>query len=157
MADTRLTLLPTEEVEAFDPATRLAYWRALAAFVKQATEVERELRKQVVKEFFPNGAEGTNNYELPDGSKLKATIGITYKLDKDKIDDALEQIERIGNDGNFIAERLVTWAPSLSVSEFKKLDDASPSHAQIKEVIQTVLTTSPSTPTLEIIEPKVKV
>jgi hypothetical protein len=114
-----------------------------------------EVRKAVVADFAPS-KEGTNNFDLGNGYKLKIVTGTNYKLDdNEKVQGILDQIERIGNKGAFIAERLIGWTPRLSVSEYKKLgetDDAS--ETKIKELIDTVISTSPASPTVEIVTPK---
>ena len=118
---------------------------------KKWQERERELRTLIYGNLF--GSKGcedgkTHTHELGNGYKLKAKRPINYKLDRDLCEVALDAISGIGNEGSFIADRLVKWEPKLSVSEYAKL---SP---QYKAEIDKALTTTPGLPTLEFIAPK---
>jgi hypothetical protein len=119
---------------------------------------EMELRKYIVKKAFAGGKEGTNTQELGNGYELKATIKYNYTLDTDldKVEDVLDKIAKIGNEGAFIADRLVTWSASFKVGEYRPLcePDASPTQKKIKALIDSILTISEAAPTLEIKEPK---
>lgn len=150
-------ILDDTELAALMPHQKLEYWRDLAAFAKLATEAEKNTRRAVVAAYYdPALGDGTHNIDLGDGFKLKLVNSTNYKLDdNEKVDQALEQISRIGADGTFLADRLISWTPKLSVSEFKKLEATNAGHQQIKEVLQTILTTGPAMPTLEIVAPKV--
>lgn len=131
-------------------------WQAAANALANAKELEMNLRNQVVAECFPNATVGVNNLELGMGYKLKATRKLNYNVNNEGVDAALDDIAKIGNDGAFIAERLVSFKPTLSVSEYKKLDATNPTHKRIKDRIDEVLTTSDGAPTLELVEPKKK-
>jgi hypothetical protein len=129
----------------------LGAWRTAKTALENAKETEMELRKQVQKMFFPTPEKGTQRVDLPMGYKLKLVHKINYNLgNNDLVNKALDEMAAVGNEGTFIAERLVTWKPSLSISEYNAL---SP---QYKAIINKVLTTSDGAPTLEIEEPKAK-
>jgi hypothetical protein len=72
------------------------------------------------------------------------------KTDKARIEKALSKIEKDGESGELIAERLVKWTPELSLTEYKQLSD------KYRKIIDDVIITSEGTPTLEIKEPKAK-
>lgn len=134
-------------------------WQKQVEALAALKEDEIELRKEVVRLKVDKPHEGMNNVDLGNGYTLKAGIKINYCLDKDndKIEAALDQIEAIGNEGKFIAERLVKWTPTLSLTEYRTLcDDAtkSPDKKRILDIVNTVLTTSDGTPSLEIKAPK---
>lgn len=124
-------------------------YKALAAAKKR----EEKLRRAVAAVYFTEAAskpdtEGTKNHDLGNGYKLKMTFKLNYSLDQSSIDAALDKIEKMGNDGKFIAERIVKWKADLSVSEYRELDP------KFKTVIDGVLTTSPGLPSCEIVAPK---
>jgi len=120
---------------------------------------EMELRKAIMSQAFPNAVEGTNNLDLGSGYTLKGVKAVTYDLTNSdkagwKTDEAIEAIEKLGNEGAFIAERLVKWKPSLSVTEYKALSVNDPVQAKIKALIDNALTLKDGAPTLEISAPK---
>ena len=135
-------------------------WQKAKDALATAAETEAALRRKVYAEGFPEPKEGVNNLDLGGGYTLKATRKINYNLKETKegaeTSAALDAIEHIGNEGEFIAQRIVTWKPSLSVSEYKKLDVTNPTHKKIKDIIDGVLTTSDGMPTLEVVYPKAK-
>lgn len=119
--------------------------------IKALQEQEKELRNQILKDSFSyegDEREGTENIELANGYKLKGVFKLTRKLDKNETPEVLTKIRATGVEGVFIADRLVTWEPKLSKSEYDKL---SP---QYKQMIDSVLTTKPGLPALSIVPPK---
>lgn len=129
-------------------------WRRSKEELDKAKEREMELRTQLAAMLFPNPSAGTQRFELGGGYSVKLVHKINYKLDEDRVDDALDNIEKQGNEGAFLADRLVKTKHELSISEYKKLDPSNPSHKKIKAELDKVLTTSPGAPTLELEEPK---
>ena len=129
----------------------LANWKLAKEQLEVAKEVEMELRKQVQSTFFLSPEKGTQRVDLPYGYKLKLVHKVNYTLgNNDLVNKALDDIATAGNEGTFIAERLVSWKPSLSVSEYNILDP------KYKVIIDKVLTTKDGAPTIEIEEPKAK-
>ena len=112
--------------------------------------LESDLRQLIINSDFKNHKlDGTENVELGKGYKLKAVFKTNYSFpDKDKLDVVLAAIEKAGPDGEYVAERLVKYKPELSVSEYKKLDEV------YKKLIDTVIITKPTSPTLELVIPK---
>lgn len=122
---------------------------------------ELELRKYIVDRAFPNKEEGTNTLELGKGYELKAVVKYNYKLDdNNKVEAGLAKIAATGNQGAFIADRLVGWTPNFYVSEYRKLQEdaeaGSPEAKAILKIIPEFLTITEAAPTLTIKEPKVK-
>lgn len=134
----------------------LLEWDRRKKALETAKADELEIRNAIAKREFPNPKQGTNTLELGNGYKLKMVAKTNYNLDKDneKVEDAQERIEKLGNEGAFLADRLITWKPSLSLTEYKNLDPTNPTHKKIKAIVDSVLTTSEATPSLEIAEPK---
>lgn len=132
----------------------LAAWEAAQKSALHWKLEEMRLR-MLVNELFPEVerlGEGTHYVPLSNGYRLKGEHGWNYTLngkdDAVAVHQALDKLEKIGDDGKFIAERVVKWKPDLSVSEYKKL---RPEH---KSIIDTVLTTKPASPALSIVAPK---
>jgi DNA-binding TFAR19-related protein (PDSD5 family) len=124
-------------------------------------EVEMEVRKLTVKVLVPDAKEGTNNVELGNGFVAKAVVKYNYKLaDNDTVWATLEKIEKVGNQGKFIAERLVSWTPNFLKTEYVTLqEEAEKGSNEAKEILKLVsdmLTITDAAPTLEIREPKAK-
>lgn len=133
-------------------------WQTAKSQLDAAVELERNLRKQVFEVCFPEAKEGTNNLDLGMGYKLKGVKKLNYNLvnGEGETETVLDQIANLGNEGHFIAERLVGWKPALSLSEYKKLEANNPTHAKIKNMIDSVITITEGLPTVEVVEPKAK-
>lgn len=140
-------------------------WLAAQQALAAAKDAEAALRKQVVADIIQAkpGEKGTRNYELNAGYKLKAVLKLNYKLNNDEVDATLDRIEEIGEEGKFIAERLVKFKPELSISEYNtlaeraQLNDASGKVAKkIIAELNKILTIEDATPSLELVPPKAK-
>lgn len=116
----------------------------------KADEVTR--RNAIVAMCFPNPTEGTNNLVLGNGYTLKCVVKYNYTMDKDnaKVEAALEAIERLGDEGKFLSDRIVRWTPELSVTEYRELGP------KYKAEIDKVVTIKPGQSSLELAEPKAK-
>lgn len=136
----------------------LAEWEARQQLLAKAKEREMEFRKYVVSRAFPNATEGTNTVELNNGYALKANIKYNYKLADNKIvEDTLDKIAKVGNQGSFIADRLVSWSPSFLLTEYRKLqEDKTEEGKTILKLVTEMLTIEEAAPSLEIKSPKVK-
>lgn len=139
--------------EANDPAIRLRMWQAMEGAMKFTKAAEIEMRKAVFAAYFKHD-KGTENIDLGQGYKLKGVAELNYNLDKTKVDDVLDGIEKMGERGAIIVETLVKYKPELSLTEYKKLAE---SDNQVDKnalaLIQSVITTSPGSPTLTIVPP----
>jgi hypothetical protein len=140
----------------------LGDWEQSKRALEAAKAAEMELRKQVVQfNFNTQKLEGTERVDLANGWQLKAVKKLNYNLVSpvegvtavDAVDAALTEIEGLGPDGKFIAERLVKWTPELSISEYRKLDEM-PNGEAYKRIIDKVVETKSGAPTLEIVPPK---
>ena len=124
-------------------------------------EKEMELRKYIVNRAFPKKEEGTNTKELGNGYELKAVVKFNYKLaDNDVVEKTLAEIAAVGNEGAFIADRLVGWTPTFYKTEYNKLQqDAEGGNETARKILkltERMLTITDAAPTLTIKEPKVK-
>lgn len=139
----------------------LVEWEKRKQLLDKAKEDEMEFRKYVVKRAFPAPKEGMNTLELGNGYNLKAGIKYNYKLaDNDVVEKALDELAHTGNDGSFIADRLVGWTPNFHLTEYRTLqDDAAKGSEMAKQrlrIIDKFLTIDDAAPTLEIKAPKGK-
>lgn len=131
-------------------------WQEATRKLAEAKEIESTLRAEVLKNAFafdPEALrEGTENVELGAGYKLKAAFKINRNFvgGQEAVEKALQKIEKSGPEGEFIADRLVKWKPSLSITEYKNLPE------KFRKVIDDVVTSKEATPTLELVEPKAK-
>lgn len=145
-------------------------WR-VAKTDRQTVEArELELRNNVSKVLFPTPKKGTQRFNLGDGYAVKLVYKLNFKLGDaertnaagDKIpvnvqvEELMDEIEKLGNEGAFLVDRLIKTKYELSESEYAKLDESNPTHKAIKAMIDKLLTITPATPALEFEEPKPK-
>ena len=135
---------------------KILAWEAAVKALAAAKDAEAALRKEVLAEAFafdPEALrEGTENFELGNGYKLKAVFKISRNLNNENeaVDKVLSKIEKTGPEGAFIAERLVKWKPELYVSEYRKLPE------KFKKLFDEVVTSKEAMPSLELVAPKSK-
>lgn len=144
----------------------ISEWLQAKGYLTELKEREMELRKQVSEMLFPNPNKGTQRYDLGSGYNIKLVHKINYTLgNKDltakdgakitvqnQVEQVMNAIEKCGNEGAFLVDRLIKTSYDLSVSEYGKLNDTS----QIKKLIDSILVTSEASPVVELEEPKVK-
>ena len=139
----------------------LMQWADLKLKVEAAKAAEMEMRKYIVSRAFPEKIEGTNNKDLGNGYTLKAGIKFNYKIavDNNKLEECLDRIAKIGNRGNIVAERMISWTPNFLLQEYRLLQDEvneSPEAKEIMKIVNEFLVITDAAPTLEIKEPKIK-
>jgi len=140
-----------ENSEVMDKINRdmaIMSWRNAKQTLDAAKENEMQMRKNLTNLLFPNPVKGTQRFNLGNGYSIKLVHKLNYKLDKDRVEQALDKIEAQGPKGELIAERLVKFTPELSQTEYKLLSEID------KKIIDEVLTVEPGAPTLELEEPK---
>lgn len=139
----------------------LMLWQQAKDILAKAKEDEMEIRKTAVKIYVPTPTEGTNTVELGNGYELKAGIKFNYRLaENDIVESCLDRIAAIGNEGKFIADRLVSWTPSFLITEYRVLQEekekGNPTAIQILNIVSEMLTITDAAPSLDIKEPKKK-
>lgn len=134
----------------------LKNWEDAKIKLEAAKTSEMEARKAVADYCFPEAREGTNRIELNQGFSLKMVHKLNHKIaaSNDQVDAIEVEAGKLGNEGTFLIERVITWTPGFSKSEYKKLDVSLPTHAKVKALVDSVLEITPGAPTLEIEEPK---
>lgn len=133
-------------------------WQQLKEQLAKAKEAELEYRKYVVKRAFPQATEGTNTVELNNGYALKAVVKHNYKLlNNEVVENCLDRIAKIGNQGSFIADRLVSWSPSFLLTEYRALQKEDTEETkEILKICHEMLIIDEAAPTVDIKAPKGK-
>lgn len=141
----------------------LMLWKEWEHHLKEAKDLEMQYRKICAAFLVPEKTEGTTNVELGNGYKAKVVTKYNYKLasDNDKIWSCLDKISKVGNQGAFIAECLVSWTPNFLKTEYTTLQEEADKGSEdaktiLKIVNDEMLTITEAAPTLDIVEPKAK-
>lgn len=115
-----------QELTAVTPED-LATWYKLKEQLAQVKAAEAMLRGRIFKHYFPTPTEGTNTYDLKDGTGalLKATHVINRDVDKGELDALRSAISAEGSNLPALPlDSLIKWEPKLSITEYRKLSDA---------------------------------
>lgn len=133
---------------------KLAKWDVVSKELVRLKVEEMELRNEVLHDYFDyegDDRQGTSTVSLGNNHKLKSAFNLYYRLEKNsETKEMLDKLAKVQPDGMFVAQRLIKWKPELSVSEYKQLN------AEMKAIVDEVLTTTPGTPSIKIMAPKVK-
>lgn len=137
----------------------LTDWRKADAELKELRKRESELRKQVIEAFSEVGPEhsGVERVDIGWNHDLKITHKLDYKLDSaadySRVDDAeIAIVDLVGEElGDVMVSRLFKRKFDISVSEYKKLLEL-PKGAQIKAIVDKILTIKPGSPSVEIVK-----
>lgn len=128
--------------------TKISKWNAIQAQLATVKAQEAALRSELFAALFDNGKfplkEGANKLDLPDGWSIQATHKLNYSIDEAVISDTLEQMREKG----FSDRGLVKYKPSLSVAEYRKIDD------EMKGIFSAALTIKPGSPSMKLVPPK---
>lgn len=151
---------PSSPYDGMTEDQLLLAWDDIKKAIEVAKNQEMELRKYIVNRAFPKKHEGMNTKELGKGYELKAAVTYNYNLaDNDTVENCLAKIAALGNDGPFIADRLVSWKPSFLLTEYRQLVDDKEKGSKFADdclkLITPMLTISEAAPSLKIKEPKV--
>lgn len=153
---------PINPLDSMNEDALLLLWQQKKEAIEIAKAEEMDLRKYIVKREFPKPNEGMNTKPLGEnGYQLKASIKYNYNLaDNDKVEECLNHIAALGNEGPFIADRLVGWTPKFHLTEYRTLceakDKGDERSIKILNIINEMLTITEAAPTLEIKAPTKK-
>jgi hypothetical protein len=152
---------PSNPLDALSQDQLLMKHQKMQADLAALKAEEMELRKYIVNRAFPSKSEGTNTLELGNGYELKAVVKYNYRLaDNEIVEKTLQEIAQVGNEGPFIADRLVSWTPNFLKTEYTKLqEDAASGNENAKRILkltEIMLEITDAAPTLTVKEPKVK-
>lgn len=130
-----------------DKNLRLLAWHELAMLQKQLKAVELELRREMADSFFDDKklTEGTNTAEIGEGWKLKYKHAITRACDEASFDAVFAKLPE-----NY-QSLLIRYKPELILPAYRKLS------ASERRIMDRALIIKPSSPALELVEPKVKI
>ena len=143
-----------------DPAAasdiKLYAWMGIEGLQRGVKATEQDWRKDIFAAYFPGHRKGTVNRDLGNGYILKAVGKLNYKLDPaiDKVEAVMDAIEKVGNEGAFLADRLVKTKYELAEGEYNKLAADNTTQSEIKALVDSILTITDGSPSLEIVPPK---
>ncbi len=120
----------------------LEVWEQANIGLDHYKKQEAELRAQIVETLFQSNDTGTFHYDEPYGRDLVCVKKDNYTLDPTSTYAAVNDI--VTALGEEAAARLISWKPTLSISEYKKLTDEQ------RDLLRDCLTIKPATPTLEL-------
>lgn len=144
------------------PEQKLQKWAELNEQLKIIKKQEAELRKEVIANMFPtHKVEGTENVELSDDWKLKATFKQTYEWEKGR-DFSFELLDGVaGNDLNqlWLDLRELPDAEAILKSIFKvKVDFNATAYKKllptVQDVINPYIVVKEASTSLELVAPK---
>lgn len=151
---------PQPELPQLSQAERdqlLVEWQQAKKTLDAAKEKELELRKRIVEEtdlFDPTKETGTQTVQLGQGWKVKATKGLNYNVANKEGETftVLAELDKMGNELiSHIAKELFSFKPEVRKTKLKELAEISP---DAHRLVESVITTKPATPSLELIPPK---
>lgn len=150
-----------QQLEKLSRDEVLMKWEDAKSTLAKAKEDEMIMRKFVVKKAFPTPNEGTNTLELGANYELKAVIKYNYNLKDNKtVEETLDKIASVGNQGAYIAPELVGWTPNFHLTPFRKLEEeaneGNQTSATILKLCHEMLIITPAAPTVTIKENKKK-
>ena len=161
MSNTKSSYSFAPEVK-LTPEQKLQKWAELAEQLKLIKKEEAELRKEVIANMFhTHKVEGTENVELSDDRKLKATFKQTYEWENGKgfSFDLLEQTA--GDDLTNLWEKLAGLPDSETIlkSIFKvKVEFNATTYKKllptVRDVINPYIVVKEASPSLERVAPK---
>jgi hypothetical protein len=144
-------------------------WETAKDQLARLKSTEALLRDRVVKFFFPQAEEGTNNAKLPDGTKIVAVQPVTRKVDQVALDhmrkllvkDMRSHLENLKIDTQAwpdempvvealqLGDSLIKWVPELAIAEYRTLT------SEQLAIFDSVLEVKPGSPQVKIEHPKV--
>lgn len=112
---------------------------------KAVTTQEMFLRKKIAACLFPNPSEGTNTFELQDGTGAVVKYGHTIerKVDEGALTSLREEFEKVG----ISVDDLIRRKPELEKKAYNRLTDVQ------RSVFDQALLIKPGSPTLDIVIP----
>jgi len=140
-------------------------WEQQKKLLDSAKSAERTYRDQYVAMMSdPSNRRGTETIPLLNGYSAKVTKKETIsfikssvdarRVDVNAVEAAQDEIEKLGNVGSVLADRLIKWKPEFSLSEYNKLDVTNETEAAIRKIVDRVIVVKPSAPELKIVAPK---
>lgn len=129
----------------------LAHWFRLKVDLGRIKGEEAMLRSRIFKHFFPAPSEGTNSYDLDDGTG--GVLKGTHVLNRTVLEPELEALKAAqraegSNCPKVNLNKLIKWKPELIISEYRKLTDEE------RAWVDQCLDIKPGSPQMEVAIPK---
>lgn len=121
----------------------VAEWQRANNTAKLSADIERQLRQQVVKEFFTATKEGANTYAAQ-GVTIKVTGKVNRTLDKAALDAVMPQLPekyRVLD----TADSIIRYEPTFDLKVYRAM---SPDE---RKIFEQALTIKDGAPSLEIV------
>jgi hypothetical protein len=141
-----MTEVPTAITQA-----DIVAWYKLQEQLTEVKAAEAMLRARIFRGVFANPVEGTNTYDLDDGTGfvLKGGRVVNRKVLEDEVESYKTRMKEEGSNlPKFKFDKLIRWKPELVKSEYNKLTDEE------RHQFDSVLEIKDGTPSLEIVKPK---
>lgn len=127
-------------------------WKDAKDALDRVKAAEASLRADLVEAFSVHHAEeifsGMENIDVGKGYDLKIEHSLSYKLDQEKVESVLDEIEAKFEGGSVLADRLCKVKYELAVSEYKKLPE------EARKLVDKILTISPASKSVKLQERK---
>lgn len=136
----------------------LLRWKNAKETLEIAKEAEMALRNRIVLEsglFDPNKEEGTETVGLGEGWKIKAVKKINYSIANSNGEafEVLAQLDKIGPVESHLAKELFRFEANMRIAKYKELAGVN---AEAYKLVESIVTTKPGSPSLELVAPKAK-
>ncbi len=124
-------------------------WHDAQLALHEATTRERQVRDAFVAQVFPGAIDGTHHAEVGNGYSIKYVQ--TTRLDIVNTPAMKELVNKFAQHGetSAIAQKLLSWKPRLSVTQYKALP------LWARGLLDEHVTSTPNAPQLELMVPKV--
>lgn len=119
-------------------------WLKLADALDEIKTQELLMRKAIAASAFPAPKEGTNNFVMADGRKLKLQHKISRSLEEAMIPQVRAEYELL-NHRPVVFDELLKVKYDLAIVEYRKLDDAA------LVIVSKMVTSKAGAPGLEVV------
>lgn len=132
-------MTPSEAQQAF------VAWQQIKQQLAAIQEQELKLRLQVIEAYFPDrDDEGTHTLKLEEGWKLQCVTRVNRKLENAK-GETSAIVRQLPPE---MAEKAVAWKPELKMRGYRDLPP------EYRVLLDSVVTSTPGTPSLNLVAPK---
>jgi hypothetical protein len=113
---------------------------------RTTAQLAAELETRVRESFFPTLEEGTHKIDLGDGWAIKTACTFTRNIDMRIVESLRAPLAATSTS----LDALLRWKATLQTKAYRELT------AEARAIFDQCLTTTPGTPTLELVPPKVQ-
>lgn len=117
--------------------------------LKEKVKQEQELRKEVVKFWFPDPKEGTNKTEIGNEWSLKLMHKINRTVDEAAYDATATKLREMGIN----TDKLTRTTHEVAIAEYRALENLN---KEAFKIFEGCLIIKPAAPVLELVPPKEK-